>query len=83
MSYIEEEPAQPVEKQYRVTGEAAVFGHSQGEVFSTTLSFEQEAMFVEYGHLEVVNEPEPVESETKRSHHKKQPEVTEESSEQE
>jgi hypothetical protein len=52
----EEETAEPQEKQYKVVGTAAVFGHAPGETFSATLPTVQEANFLEYGQLAVSEE---------------------------
>ena len=56
------------EKQkYRVVGPHEVLGHAPGSVFETSLSEEQEAFYIEVGHLEKARaDAKPVEADPKK-----------------
>jgi hypothetical protein len=76
----EEDEREPVEKRYRVTGEAPVFDHAQGEEFTATLSIEQEEALTQYGHLEVVAD-EPTDNDEDTAHDDGSPVEADESGE--
>lgn len=57
-------PPGPQEKTYEVVGAANVFDHKPGETFNATFNEQQEADYIQYGHLKVVaDQVQPEETE--------------------